>query len=128
MSLIRSTNTKPEIALRKILNSNLYARGYRYRLHYKKLSGRPDVVFVAQKVAIFIDGSFWHGYRFRKGQTNLSRDYWLPKIKRNMQRDKEVNKKLKKMEWNVIRIWEHDIKKHPEKIVDKVLKSLKEHA
>src|ERR1039458_8764852 len=90
MSLIRSTNTKPEIAFRRLVSSTTYPLGYRYRLHYKGLPGKPDVVFVAKKVAFFVDGAFWHGYKLKQGQ-KLPRKYWLPKIKRNMQRDKEVN-------------------------------------
>lgn len=126
MSLIRSTNTRPEIAFRKLISSLLYPLGYRYRLHYWKLPGKPDVVFVRKKVAIFVDGSFWHGHRLRKGQTNLSREYWLPKIKRNMLRDKSVNRKLRKMGWKVVRVWEHDVRKRPEKILGAVMRSLGE--
>jgi len=125
MSLIRSTNTKPEIAFRKLISSTLYPKGHRYRLHYKKLPGKPDVVFVKKKVAVFVDGSFWHGHRLKKGQTNLSRRYWLPKIKRNMERDKSVNRRLRKMGWKVVRVWEHDIRKRPERTLDAVVRALK---
>ena len=83
------------------------------------------MVFVKNKVAVFVDGSFWHGHRFKKGQTSLSRDYWLPKIKRNMQRDKSVNRRLRKMGWKVVRVWEHDIPKSPEKVLNAVLRALK---
>lgn len=126
MSLIKSTNTKLEIAFRKLVSPILYSRGYRYRFHYKKLPGKPDMVFVSKKVAIFVDGSFWHGHRFKRGQTNLSRSYWLPKIKRNMERDKAVNRKLKKMRWKVVRVWEHDVRKNPKKIINAVTRALEE--
>ena len=128
MSLIRSTNTKPEIAFRKLISSTLYPKGYRYRLHYKKLPGKPDMVFVEKKVAVFVDGSFWHGHRLKKGQTNLSRRYWLPKIKRNMERDKLVNRRLRKMGWKVVRVWEHEIRKNPENARNAVMHALKGHS
>ncbi len=124
MSLIRSKNTKPEIALRKLVSAAAYPLGYRYRLHYKKLPGRPDIAFVSKKIALFVDGSFWHGYRLKNGQA-LPRKYWLPKIKRNMERDKEINRALRKMGWKVVRIWEHDLKKNPDKALKLVMRALK---
>ncbi len=124
MSLIRSKNTKPELALRKLASAALYPRGYRYRLHYNKLPGKPDMAFVSNKVAVFVDGSFWHGHRYKKGQTNLSRSYWLPKIRRNMERDKVVNRKLRKIRWKVVRVWEHDVRKRPQKALDAIMRAL----
>ena len=126
MSLIRSTDTKAEISFRKIISSTLYPLGYRYRIHYRKLPGKPDVVFANRKVAVFMDGSFWHGYKSKNRKTKLFGKYWPHKIKRNMQRDKEVNRKLKKMGWKVVRVWEHEVKRSPEKVVSAVLKTLKE--
>ncbi|HEY4526896.1 MAG TPA: very short patch repair endonuclease [Candidatus Paceibacterota bacterium] len=123
MALIRSKNTKPEIALRKLVSATAYPLGYRYQLHYKKLPGKPDIVFVSKKVAVFVDGSFWHGHRLKNGQA-LPRKYWLPKIKRNMERDKEVNLELKKMGWKVIRVWEHDLKKNQKKTLDTIMRIL----
>lgn len=124
MSLIRSTNTKPELSFRKLVSSALYPLGFRYRLQYKKLPGKPDVVFVARKVAVFVDGSFWHGHRLRSGQA-LSRKYWLPKIKKNMRRDKEVNRQLKKMGWTVMRFWEHELRRNPKKVLNVIISALK---
>lgn len=124
MSLIRSKNTKPELAFRKLVSATLYPKGYRYRLHYEKLPGKPDLAFVSKKVAVFVDGSFWHGHRYKKGQTNLSRSYWLPKIKRNMERDKAINKQLRKIGWKVVRVWEHDVRKRPENTLEAVLQAL----
>lgn len=125
MSLIRSKNTKPELAFRKLVSSYFYPRGYRYKIHYKKLPGKPDIVFVTQKVAFFVDGSFWHGYRLRNGESNLSKEYWLPKIENNIQRDKKVNRQLRKMGWKVVRIWEHDLKKNPGKVLNLVISAMK---
>ena len=107
MSSIRSKNTKIEMLLRK----ELWRCGYRYRL-YAKLPGKPDLVFKSRKVAIFVDGDFWHGYNFKKLLPKLKNRFWVEKIKRNMERDKEVNMQLKKEGWNVIRIWEHQIRKN----------------
>ena len=84
---------------------------------------KPDIVFVSKKVAVFVDGSFWHGHRLKNGQA-LPRKYWLPKIKRNMERDKEVNLELKKMGWKVIRVWEHDLKKNQKKTLDTIMRIL----
>lgn len=120
MSLIRSKNTKPEIALRKLVSAAFYPKGFRYRIHYRKALGSPDIAFVAKKIAVFVDGAFWHGYRFSKVGTRLPKKYWLPKILSNMRRDRRVNSSLRKQGWKVIRIWEHDVWKRPEKVIQKI--------
>ncbi len=125
MSLIRSKNTKPEIALRKLISAAFYPRGYRYRIHYKKALGCPDIAFVAKKVAVFVDGAFWHGYRFRKNSRKLPKKYWLPKIQANMRRDRKVNSILRKRGWKVVRFWDHDMRKNPVEIVKAVAVALK---
>lgn len=109
MSKIRGKNTKPEIRFRKAL----WAKGYRYRVNYKKLIGKPDIALIRLKTVIFIDGEFWHGYNWeeKKQKIKSNRDFWIPKIERNMQRDSEVNKSLKKMGYKVFRFWENEIKK-----------------
>ena len=117
MSLIKSRNTKPEIAFRKLVSSYFYPLGYRYRINYKRAFGKPDVVFVSLRLAIFIDGSFWHGFDFENRKHKLPKVYWLEKIQKNIERDKKVNKNLKKAGWKVIRIWEHELKKRPEKVL-----------
>jgi len=124
MSLIRSKNTKPEIAFRKLVSSVLYPRGYRYRLHYKKIPGRPDVAFVAQKVAFFVDGTFWHGHDLKRNRGRLPSKFWISKIEGNVRRDKKINRQLRKMGWKVIRVWEHDLQKRPEWVLDNVLRAL----
>lgn len=126
MSLIRSTNTKPELALRKLVSTELHPRGYRYKIHYKKLPGKPDIVFVGRKIAIFMDGTFWHGYTIAKIQLRPAEDFWRKKIENNMARDKRVNYRLKKLGWKVIRIWEHDVLKSPEKVLRRIVRILEQ--
>lgn len=113
MSAIHSKNTTPEIALRKAL----WHKNLRYRVNYKNLPGKPDIVFTKQKVAIFCDGDFWHGHNWAiRGKSSLEEElagyseYWREKILRNIERDEENNKALKALGWIVIRIWESDIK------------------
>jgi len=115
MSRIRSKDTKIELLLR----SMLFRRGLRYRIHYGKLPGKPDVVFPKNKLAVFVDGDFWHGRNFEKRKKTYS-DYWYNKIRRNIERDKRVDEKLKDSGWDVFRIWGKDLKKNPEKFVDKI--------
>lgn len=115
MSKIKSKNTKPELKLRKAL----WAKGYRYRIH-TKLHGKPDITFPSRKIAIFIDGCFWHKCPkcYKKPKSNQK--YWIPKIERNVERDKENIRNLKKLGWKTIRIWEHDIKKNIELVIKKI--------
>ncbi|MGB9677446.1 MAG: very short patch repair endonuclease [Candidatus Ratteibacteria bacterium] len=117
MSRIRSKNTKAEIILQKKLSElNLV-----YETYSKDLPGTPDVVFRSSKIAIFIDGEFWHGKNFNLRKETYS-EYWLKKITRNIQRDNEVNMELEKMGWKVLRIWEKDFMKNPDKYVKKIKK------
>ncbi|MFH1036479.1 MAG: very short patch repair endonuclease [Patescibacteria group bacterium] len=124
MSRIRSCNTKLETGFLKLLSYELYPKGYRYRKHYSRLPGKPDVVFIKQKVAVFLDGDFWHGYQFPKLKKRLPQKYWLPKIERNIQRDKEVNSRLRKLGWKVLRIWEHQVGKNPGQALRRIKKYL----
>ena len=119
MSKIRSQNTKPEILFRK----RLWEKGIRYRISNKNIIGKPDITIKKYKVAIFIDGIFWHGYKWedRKPKLKSNREYWIPKIERNIQRDKEVNKKLSDEGWQVIRFWEHEVKDNIETCTEKVI-------
>lgn len=110
MSKIRSKNTKLEASFCKLLSAKIYSKGFRYRRNYKKLPGCPDIVFPKYKLAIFIDGDFWHGYDFKNNRKRLPKEYWVTKIARNIIRDKQNNRILKKMGWQVIRIWGHELK------------------
>ncbi|NOX48541.1 MAG: very short patch repair endonuclease [Chlorobi bacterium] len=109
MSKIRGKDTKPEVMFRKAL----WARGYRYRKNVKKLPGKPDVVLRKFKLAIFIDGEFWHGHNWEEKKKSIksNRAFWIPKIERNMQRDEQVEEELKDMDFTVFRFWEQQIKK-----------------
>src|SRR5262245_2441944 len=106
MSRIRSCHTKPELAVRKAL----FARGLRYRTHCIALPGKPDLVFASSKVAVFVDGDFWHGWQWKKWLHKLPSDYWKRKIHRNRARDAANRRLLRKAGWHVIRVWEHQVK------------------
>ena len=121
MSSIKSKNTRPELILRKAL----WRKNLRYRINYKKLPGKPDIVFTKKKIVIFCDGDFWHGHNWAlRGLSSLEdelngySEFWRQKILRNIKRDNEINKDLTSRGWTVIRIWESDIKKDVNKCVD----------
>ena len=122
MSKIRSKETKTEILLRK----TLWALGIRYRKNYKKLPGSPDIVISKIKLAIFVDGGLWHGqdWDISKKRIKNNQAYWIPKIERNMQRDRENNEALGLLGYKVIRFWESDIKKNLLGCVGKILNLL----
>lgn len=106
MSRIRCRNTKPELVVRRFL----WSQGYRYRLCVNKLPGRPDIVFRKLKVAIFVNGCFWHGHKTHRMHIPASNtDYWSKKIAANQQRDFENGIKLRQMGWTVITIWECEL-------------------
>jgi len=110
MSQIKGRNTKPEILVRKFLHS----KGYRFRLHDKKLPGKPDIVLPKYKTVIFVHGCFWHGHKgckyFVLPKTRTA--WWLRKIEGNKMRDKKVYVELKKSGWKVIKVWECEIRKN----------------
>ena len=121
MSSIRSKNTRPEMLLRKAL----WRKNMRYRVNYKGLPGKPDIVFTKKKIVIFCDGDFWHGHNWAlRGLPSLDEelkgysDFWRQKIINNVERDIAITKDLTSMGWTVIRIWESDIKKDVGKCVD----------
>lgn len=124
MRKIRSRDTKPETKLRK----ELWNLGYRYRKNLKGLPGCPDLVYPKKKLAIFIDGEFWHGYRWEEKKLKIksNRDFWIPKIERNMQRDNENNQTLTEDGWFVMRFWEHEIRKDLNGCLNKVIIYLNE--
>lgn len=122
MQKIRSVGTKPEIFFRK----RLRAEGIRFNKNNKNLPGKPDIAIPKSKIAVFIDGEFWHGYKWdaKKKKIKANRDYWIPKIERNIARDKKYTAELKKVGWAVIRFWDFEINKKPEKCLNKVMKAL----
>lgn len=117
MRHIRSKNTEIECILRKAL----WKKGYRYRKHYTKIPGKPDIVLTKYKIAIFCDGEFFHGKDWEVLKPRLQKgdnaEYWIPKIQRNRERDDEINKKLLFLGWTVIRFWGRDIMKKTDECV-----------
>lgn len=127
MSRVRAKDTKPEMMVRR----RLWARGYRYRLHRGDLPGRPDLVFSSARVAVFVDGDLWHGNAWRVRElpslaslfpTNT--DWWVSKIERNMERDREVTAALEGLGWTVARFWESDILADADRVVAEIAELL----
>lgn len=125
MAAVKGKNTEPELLLRRAL----HRRGLRYRLHDKRLPGCPDMVFASARVAVFVDGDFWHGHGWRErgfssfeAQFDNHRDpaRWRTKIARNMERDVEVNTDLGRLGWNVVRVLESDIRRDVESVAGAV--------
>lgn len=117
---IRSSGTKIELHLAKAM----WKQGLRYRKQCKDVYGKPDFCFKGLKIAIFCDSEFWHGKKYLNGQkfkTNI--EYWEKKIKRNIQRDKEVNEKLISEGWRVLRFWEKEINKETDICVKKIFEA-----
>lgn len=116
-------DTKPELLLRK----ELWKRGLRYRKNYKALYGKPDIVFLQKKVAVFVDGKMWHGYNWERQKNDFksNRDYWIPKIERNIKHDYEVTQKLTSLGWLVIRFWDFEVKSKINECVDRIEIALK---
>jgi DNA mismatch endonuclease, patch repair protein len=122
MSRIHGKNTIPEIKLRKLL----WSRNIRgYRIHHNIL-GKPDIVFTKKKIAIFIDGCFWHKCPVCFQEPETRKEFWRKKICSNVERDKKVNLQLQKEGWTVRRFWEHEVRKNPEQILSKIIDLLQE--
>ena len=115
MSNVKLKDGSLEVAIR----SELHKRGYRFRKHVKTLPGRPDAVFPKEKIAVFIDGDFWHGYRLPTWEHKLN-DFWKQKIRANRERDRRNFSKLRRMGWQVIRVWQHEILDDPSKCIDQI--------
>ena len=109
MSNIRATGTQPEMVVRRLVHS----MGYRYRLHRKTLPGKPDIVFPSRRKAIFVNGCFWHQHpsaNCKIAHTPQSnQDYWLPKLRRNVDRDAQHLAKLVELGWKVLTLWECEV-------------------
>lgn len=120
MSHIRSRNTGPEVVIRKML----WALGYRYRINYR-LPGKPDIVFTRQRLAVFIDGCFWHQCPLHYQAPATRPGFWEAKIAGNVRRDRGVDSMLAQDGWSVLRIWEHEVKNDPERVLRLVLEQLR---
>lgn len=114
----KGKDTKPELLLRK----ELWRRGLRYRKNYKELFGKPDIVFLGARIAVFVDGKMWHGYDWehQKDDFKSRRDYWIPKIEHNIEHDYEVTQELISLDWFVMRFWDFEIKKNLQECADKI--------
>lgn len=121
MQNIRSADTKIE----RLVRSSLYKKGYRFRKNVKSLIGKPDIVFPKFKVVVFLDSCFWHLCPYHSNIPKTNRKYWLPKLQRNKIRAVEVNKKLRKEGWTVLRFWEHQVKSNYDGVIEKIEISLK---
>lgn len=123
MSRIKSKDTSIEMLLRKAL----WAKGLRYRLHSKTVFGKPDIIFIGKKVAIFCDSEFWHGKNYIEGKYTIKTNssYWNTKLERNISRDKEVNQILAAQGWTILRFWAKDINKNLPDVVNQVMSALK---
>ncbi len=119
MSSVKQKDTDLEKAVR----SELHRRGYRFRKNVNHLPGKPDVVFPIAKVAVFIDGDFWHGYRLPAWEHKIS-DFWKAKIRKNRKRDQKNFRKLRKDGWQVIRIWQHEIKRDLDACIARIVTAL----
>lgn len=124
MQAIKSKDTTIELALRKAL----WGKGIRYRKNCKTLIGKPDIAITKYKIAVFCDSEYWHGFDWENKNQKIksNREYWIPKIERNMARDQEVNAALEQEGWTVIRFWERQIRKELDRCVDEILTAIKE--
>ena len=122
MQAIKNKDSQIEI----ILRSALWHKGYRYRKNYSKLVGKPDIVLVRYKIAIFCDSEFWHGYNWavRKNDIKSNKDFWIKKIESNITRDKKVNELLHSSGWKVIRFWGNDIKNNLSNCINAIEKEI----
>ena len=123
MKQVKNKDSKIEIALRK----ELWSRGLRYQKNVTSIFGKPDLVFKGKKVAVFCDSEFWHGFNWeeRKKDFKSHQEFWIPKIERNMERDKEVTEELQKQGWTVLRFWGKEIKKNAGGCADIIEKAVR---
>lgn len=120
MSRVRNKDSKMEVEFRK----KIWKAGFRYRKNVTKYFGKPDLAFKKYKTAIFIDSCFWHGCKMHGSTPQTRKKFWIAKLRRNVQRDKDVNHYYKKIGWKIIRIWEHEIKADLNKVIKKIVNFL----
>ena len=124
MRRIRSKDTRPELLLRKAL----WHAGLRYRKNYARLPGRPDIALTRHRTAVFVDGEFFHGKDWEKQEAKRLAGnngvYWHDKIRRNMERDRQVDEELKSLGWLVLRFWSRDVLRRTEECVKTVLEAI----
>lgn len=118
MRRVRNKDSSIELALRQ----ELWRRGIRYRKNVTKLFGKPDIAFIGKRVAVFCDSEFWHGFDWSHKQFEIKsrRDFWIPKIERNIARDREVTERLQEDGWIVLRFWGKEIKQDVSACADKI--------
>jgi DNA mismatch endonuclease, patch repair protein len=116
MARVRGKDT----GIERLVRSALHRRGLRFRKHPKDLPGRPDVVFRPAKVAVFIDGDFWHGYRFEEWEDELS-GFWRRKIRGNLERDERKFAELRDQGWAVVRLWQHEVEQDLDGCIEKIV-------
>lgn len=126
MSRIKGKNTKPEVLLRSLLHQ----AGFRFRIHAYNLPGKPDIVMPRYNTVIFVNGCFWHRHKNCKYAYNPKsrQNFWQEKFARTIQRDQEKTDKLIKDGWQVRTVWECELKKDPEAVINDLISELKEHA
>ncbi|CAN5835878.1 very short patch repair endonuclease [soil metagenome] len=113
MANVRNSGTKPEMRLRRAL----WAAGLRYRVR-SKLPGKPDVIFLSQRLAVFVDGCFWHECLLHATYPKTNEEFWRTKLRSNVDRDRRVDEELSQAGWRVLRFWEHDVKDDLSRVVE----------
>ena len=116
MSRVRNRDTD----LERLVRSALHRRGLRFRKHVRALPGTPDVVFASAKVAVFVDGDFWHGYALSRWSSRLS-PFWQTKIASNRKRDQRNFRRLRRQGWTVLRFWQHEVRRDRDEVVSRIV-------
>jgi DNA mismatch endonuclease (patch repair protein) len=120
MARIRGTNTQPE----RILRRSLRARGLGFRNQVKTPGGKADLVLSGSRVALFVDGCFWHGCPEHYVRPRTSKDFWDDKLRENVDRDRRQTLALEREGWTAVRVWEHELREDPERVAESVFKAL----
>lgn len=129
MAAIRERDSRAEVLLR----SELHRRGLRFRKNVSTLPGKPDIVFASARVAVFVDGDWWHGHGWRERGfasfeeqfTHARAEWWRAKIERNVERDREVNRLLRREGWRVVRVWESKVLKNPDRAAARIERTMR---